>query len=325
MVIPTFNRAKYISEAIDSVLNQTYKDFEITVVDDGSTDNTKEVLSPYMDRIKYVCQENKGCASARNLGIRNSEGDYLVFLDADDLLEPKKLEVQVPILENNPEVGFVYSDGYDFAEGDKSKFRLNPAIGRNASSSEFARLFFFNTNVYFTSTLIRRKCLEDVGFFDETLSHHEDGDMLLCIALKWEVRFSNYPSVKQRHHSARKSSNRVGIYEALIKSSEKILRLCPDFKKVLGKEADNRIADLHYLLAQAYIRDRKFNEAKRELDAYFSSCKSVVWKARLYKLILQTSHPSTIFNWLSLIRRSAKILIKLKSYLKFKNFLRIVQ
>lgn len=317
VIITIHNRIEYISEAIKSVLTQRYKNYEIIVVDDGSTIDVKDVLEPYKDKIKYLYQENKGLAAARNYGIRNSRGKYFAFLDDDDLFEPRKLEIQVAILENNPEVGFVYSDGYVFDTTNPSELELNPAVARDRQNNEFVKLFFMNTNVFVSSALVRRKCFEDVGLFDESLRQNEDSDILLRIALKWQVKFSDYPSTRIRHHPYRMSLNRIEIYDSVLKSCQKVLRLYPDFRKDLGADANKKIAELHYLLARAYIKDRKFNEAKKELDAHFSSCKSVIWNARLYKLILRTWHPSIIFNLLSIIRRSAKILLKLKSYLRF--------
>jgi len=115
VIIPIYNRIDYIHEAINSVLEQTYKEYEIIVVNDGSSVNVKEALEPYRDRIVYLYhQENRGIAAARNTGIKGSKGKYIALLDEDDLFEPQKLEIQVPILENNPEVGFVYSDFYTF-------------------------------------------------------------------------------------------------------------------------------------------------------------------------------------------------------------------
>ena len=110
VIIPVYNRKDFIAEAIESVLAQTYTDFEIIVVDDGSPEDMKDVLGLYLQKIKYVYQENKGLAAARNTGIRNSSGKYVAFLDDDDLFERRKLEKQTEILETHPELGFVFSD-----------------------------------------------------------------------------------------------------------------------------------------------------------------------------------------------------------------------
>ena len=111
VIIPTYNRAQYISEAIGSILNQTYQDFEIIIVDDGSTDNTKAIVNKLQEkdqRIVYVYQENSGVSAARNAGMNISKGKYIAFLDSDDLALPNRLEDQVSILDKNNDVGLIY-------------------------------------------------------------------------------------------------------------------------------------------------------------------------------------------------------------------------
>src|SRR5258708_7235502 len=111
VVIASHNYAHFIPQTLDSVLAQTYPNWECIVVDDGSTDNTREVVERYADadqRIRYLWQENQRLAAARNRGIANSSGEYLQFLDADDLIEPGKFERQVGVLEHHPEIDIVY-------------------------------------------------------------------------------------------------------------------------------------------------------------------------------------------------------------------------
>ena len=116
VIIPVYNRARYIKECLESALSQTCKDFEIILVDDGSTDNLKEVIEPYMSKIRYIYKENGGAASARNAGLRNAGGEYIAWLDSDDKWLPFKLELQVKILEKLPNAGFIYSDFSCFSD-----------------------------------------------------------------------------------------------------------------------------------------------------------------------------------------------------------------
>ena len=109
VIIPAYNGDRYISEAIDSVLAQTYTNYEIIVVDDGSTDNTSQVVKAYGDRVRYIYRENQGVASARNLGIAKAEGEYIAFLDQDDLFFPNKLSEQLNCFELHPEAGIIHS------------------------------------------------------------------------------------------------------------------------------------------------------------------------------------------------------------------------
>ena len=116
VIIPTYNNFSFIRRAINSVFNQTWKDFEIIVVDDGSTDRTRNIIQEFENNIVYLKQENKGPASARNRGLKIAKGKYVVFLDADDEFLPDKLSYQGNFLEENPSIDLVYSSGYRFRE-----------------------------------------------------------------------------------------------------------------------------------------------------------------------------------------------------------------
>lgn len=262
VIIPTYNRTTYIGEAIDSVLAQTYENYEIIVIDDGSSVDVKKVLKPYEDKIKYLYQENRGLAAARNTGIKNSSGDYLAFLDDDDLFEPRKLEIQVKILESNPDVGFVYSDCLEFDTNKRTKLELNLAVCRNRPAGEFANLFFINPSVRVPALLVRRKCFEDAGLFDETLAMHEDGDMLLRIALHWRTRYSDYPSARVRYHEANMSKDDIVMYKSILKSSRKILSSYPEFNKSLAETAERQIKQIEHNLFKALAIDGHWDEAK---------------------------------------------------------------
>ena len=102
VIIPTYNRSSVLSRAIDSVLRQSFKDFELIVVDDGSTDNTKELIEKYSDQITYIYQDNKGVSAARNKGLEHAKGEWIAFLDSDDEWKKKKLEKQIAFIEINP-------------------------------------------------------------------------------------------------------------------------------------------------------------------------------------------------------------------------------
>ena len=128
VIIPAYNASDYIAAAINSVLRQTFKDYEIIVVNDGSTDNTVDVLKPFMSRIRYIYQDNKGEKGAKNTGIKLAEGEYIALLDSDDLWMEDKLERQVPILdESGPEVGIIHTDYWSLWKdmvNNKSAFQM---------------------------------------------------------------------------------------------------------------------------------------------------------------------------------------------------------
>jgi len=222
VIIPTYNSAQYICETLDSVLAQTYKDYEIIVVDDGSTDNTREVLKPYMSKIKYIYKENGGPASARNVGIKNARGEYIAFLDSDDIWLPEKLEKQIEYLQSNPDIALVYSDCIRFNENGVCQRKSNVYHLREGY------IFFklLEGNFITTSTVIvRRECLDKVGYFDEELDdlkHSEDYDLWLRISRSFKIGYIREPLVKYRvRESGLNRSNIDRAYKALLKVFDK--------------------------------------------------------------------------------------------------------
>ena len=126
VIIPAYNGDRYISEAIDSVLAQTYTNYEIIIVDDGSTDNTSQVVQSYRDRVYYIYQENQGVAVSRNLGLRVSQGEYIAFLDQDDIFFPDKLAKQISCFEQHPEAGIVHSGWQRINYSGKTRGKVEP-------------------------------------------------------------------------------------------------------------------------------------------------------------------------------------------------------
>ncbi len=190
VVIPTYNCAQYICQAVDSVWAQTYHDFELVVVDDGSTDNTRELLMQYGKHLRYIYQENRGMTAARNTGIRNSSGEYIGFLDSDDIWLPNKLDRQVKLLDEAPEVGLVYCWHYYIdVEGNRCTF-WNNTIGRSFESGShlFEKLIENNVISGGASTpVIRRKCLEKSGMFDESIPYSGDWELWLRISMDYVI------------------------------------------------------------------------------------------------------------------------------------------
>lgn len=201
VVIPSYKTAATLAEAIESALNQTYQPVEVIVVNDGSPDHTAEVVKPYLDRIIYIEQENRGLSAARNVGFRASKGDFLCFLDADDILLPNKFELQLSVFERQPDVGVVLS-GYINVEDDGQT-----EISRVPKNwYDNALDFLLNHQVFPPHVpLIRRRVLEQSSLFPEdidTLEFQEDWQLWLDMALD-EVKFSSIPepTCKYRHRS----------------------------------------------------------------------------------------------------------------------------
>lgn len=180
VIIPTYNSARYIREAIDSVLGQTYGDYEIIVVDDGSTDNTAEIIQPYRDRITYIYQSNQKLPVARNTGIAASSGQYLAFLDSDDLFLPHKLATQAGVLDERPDIGLV-AGGYQYVDENGRLIKEHKSwINRPVIDLE---TIITGGLVPPVAVLLRRSWFNQVGGFDPQMIHSEDMDLWFRLAL----------------------------------------------------------------------------------------------------------------------------------------------
>jgi glycosyltransferase involved in cell wall biosynthesis len=181
VVIPCHNHAHYLGAAIESVLHQRYRDFEIIVADDGSTDSTREVVAGFGGAVRYLRQAHRGLSAARNAGILAATGEFVGFLDADDLWLPDFLDVLVPVLESDHCLGAVYC-GSQFI--DSRGARLSQTITRTFPATQFRSLLTAGEFFPPSAVVVRRSAFQDTGIFDESLSASEDWDMWLRIAAR---------------------------------------------------------------------------------------------------------------------------------------------
>ncbi len=192
VIIPAYNAVKYLPAAIESVVAQTFEDWRIVLVDDGSTDNTTEVVAPFIKqlgpKLKYIKQPNSGLPAARNAAIHNSSAEFLALLDADDVWLPFRLTESLMRFENRPRVGLAYGlisrinpDGivFDTFEGNQ----------QHAEGSIAPYIYMRTVELPCPTITFRRKCVDEVGLFDETMRATEDRDLWLRIALRYEVAF----------------------------------------------------------------------------------------------------------------------------------------
>jgi len=193
IVIPAYNSERYIGATLASVLAQSYRDYEVIVVDDGSTDGTRTAVSAAEGLIRYISQQNQGPAAARNAGISAAGGALICFLDADDVWTPNKLAEQVAFMERHPAIGLVFSDEEEF-EDDRvhcpsllAKSRFYPEIAqRSVIPAAFGKLL--EENFIPTSTVMsRRECFDTCGLFDVSLRGPEDRDMWSRIAVQYSI------------------------------------------------------------------------------------------------------------------------------------------
>lgn len=199
VILPTYNRAHTLGRAVDSVLRQTFDDFELIIIDDGSTDESDAVLRAYLSagRARVIRQSsNKGCAEARNLGLMASRGQYVAFQDSDDEWLPDKLEKAVAALDRlPPECGIFYSDMLRNNEDGSSYYWESPTVRRgvltDANTLEYAV-----HGVSIVSAVIRRECFQRVGFFDTALARFIDLDLFIRLSDHFDFFHQREPLVK---------------------------------------------------------------------------------------------------------------------------------
>ena len=194
IILPTYNRAYIIEKAIQSVLNQTYQDFELIIVDDGSTDNTEEIIKKLQEkdkRIRYIKLEtNKGAAAARNEGIKIAHGKYITFQDSDDEWLPEKLEKQMKIFETTPEDIIVYT-GFWRIDGDEKTYipDINISNREGYIHKELLKGNFVGT----PSILLKKETLEKVALFDECLQRCQDWDLVIRLSEYYNFKLIDEP------------------------------------------------------------------------------------------------------------------------------------
>lgn len=184
VIIPNFNHGRWIRDAIQSVLHQDYRNFEIIVVDDGSTDNSREVVAAFGNQVRYIWQENQGLSAARNTGIRAAKGTHIGLLDADDMYESNFLSAQLSALQHDPIAHGVHC-GYRFV--DQLNRSLPQTETRSIPENELFQALLDGNFLVPEAMLVRRSCYESVGPFDETLSACEDWDMWLRISRRFRI------------------------------------------------------------------------------------------------------------------------------------------
>ena len=239
VIIPTYNAALFIEETISSILSQTIPDFEIIVIDDASSDNTVQVIKKIAkedSRIKYFIQEKGGVSIARNKGIKESAAQFIAFIDHDDLWMPQKLEKQLKVFNNDPQLGLVFSRE-SIITADGRPIGISGGISRLSRGYVFKDLFCRHF-ISPSTVLIRREVFDTLDeWFDESMEMAEEVDLFLRIAYKWKVDYCDEVLAKWRVHSNNDSSLRrnllVSDYKHIL---EKLKLKIPDFDKKYRKE-----------------------------------------------------------------------------------------
>ncbi|MCK4321003.1 glycosyltransferase [candidate division WOR-3 bacterium] len=262
VIIPTYNRANMIEETIQSVLNQTFQDFEIIIVDDASTDSTENIVKGFSDkRIKYIQHKvNKGGSAARNTGIKASTGKFIAFLDSDDWWHPKKLENQLTKMETSKlSPALVYTGLKQVNNDGKLIKEIIPIFRGNI----FQELLIENVVGTTSSVLLRKEIFNSVGLFDENLPSRQDLDLWLRIARKYTFDYVKTPLVYIRIHK-----NRITEDLNMKINSRKLL-----FNKIYDelKRDRRKIARYFYETGILYLRVGNMAAGRRYLLKAFST------------------------------------------------------
>jgi len=312
VVIPIFTRSHYLGEAIQSVLDQTFQDFEIIVVDNGLMDNMRQIVDNFNDsRLRYVYRENTGASAAQNIGFKIAHGDYITGLSKDDLYLPQNLETKVKLLDSHPDIAAVCSDAYIFnhhtgaiisrlwhdPKGPKPGF--DPARAARQPVKEILTKGYF---IMVQTAMLRRQVFDEVGYLYEALPNHEDWEMFLRVVQRFSIETIDTPLVKIRRnrsnlfhkeklHQGTAAATREVIRSGLLSREEiKLLKnkMLPQYLSY-GREA---------LLGGREAAARKAFLAGIQLDP---------WKIKIYVYlvfsILGTSKLLALKSWRRNLRR----------------------
>ncbi len=254
VIIPTYNRPELLKKAIQSVLSQTFQDFEIIIVDDGLEKRADDVIKKINDaKITYIQhKKSKGGSAARNTGIKNAEGKYVAFLDDDDQWLPKKLEIQMSKFENTQQdVGFCFSAVTNDFGGIQKKSDITPGIN-NLHELALKRFKGFLT----VTLIIKRYVFEEVGFFDESLPSHQEIELMIRVTKKYKGLGINEPLVLVNMHPNHASigkniKKRIAGREMVLKKHSEEYKKYP---KILSRH--------YFFLGLIYRDDKQYKEAK---------------------------------------------------------------
>lgn len=212
VIITTYNYARYLPQAIESVLNQTYLDRELIVIDDGSTDETPQAIAPYLRRLRYEQQSNQGVSATRNRGLELATGELIAFLDADDFYLRDKLAVQVPRFDTEPSLGLIHSGWLLVNQQGEKLGTIEPWL--NAVHLDLEAWLIWKP-VIPGPMLFRREWLERIGGFDPSLRYAEDKDLIFRLALAGcQATWVYQPTLCYRQHNrSKKLSKRPQVLQ----------------------------------------------------------------------------------------------------------------
>jgi glycosyltransferase involved in cell wall biosynthesis len=291
VIIPAYNVAPYIAETLESVFSQTFKDFEVVIVNDGSpdTDDLERALAPYRERIHYLRQENRGASGARNRAVREARGEFVAFLDGDDLWMPNYLEKQV---------GFLRAGGYDLSYADALLFGDSPLAGKTFMATApshgpvtFISLIRYECNIITSGVVARRAKIVEAGLFHESLRNAQDFEMWTRL-LRFGGRIGYQREVLLRYRCRQNSlsgdvMNRLATEMHVLKHIADTYELMPAEREELSRAMELQEASLHLAQGKHGLLRGRFDEAHtsfKRAHAVFGG-----WKLRLAVVMLRVA------------------------------------
>lgn len=289
VIIPCFNRETFIDKTIKSVFNQTYENIELICVDDGSTDTTKVILSSYKEKLNLLSNpnnENRGQSAAINLGLKHASGIYVAILDSDDLFLSDKIQKQVTFLENNPDIGLVYANGFYINEKGTKLYNIFPE--NHVEDNNPARMLMechFNIP---SNSLIRKTVLDRVGGFDESMRSAQDHDMGIRLMENTKVAFLDTPLwCYRRHENSQSGRHALRRWKTGLRILDKACKRYGYGFTIKRK----RLAVLYFRIAQCYFEKKHYFKM-----AYYFVLAGLLDPMRAMKVVFRletiTSHHS---------------------------------
>ena len=227
VIIPTYNSAEFITDALKSVFAQTFPDYEVIVIDDGSTDATADIVKSFPG-VKYLRQNHRGPAAARNLGLSKSSSPLIAFLDADDQWMDDKLEIQTRYMNSHPDVGLLYSDLSTFDDDGVKTVSYDSHHRKVYQGNVFDKLFLKNF-IGTITVMVRKECFERAGYFNEEITRSTDWHQWLRIAYFYKVGYIDKPLAKYRWNKGSISYDSARAYPDRLQIIGDIVALYPDY------------------------------------------------------------------------------------------------
>lgn len=276
VIIPAYNRANSIRRAIDSVISQTYNNIEITVVDDGSIDNTEEIIAFYGDKVRYIYKANGGCSSARNIGIKESRGDFIAFLDSDDSWYPDKIKKQMDAILKKDDYGLCICD-INFIDKNLEHLSFSNLRAKIPKDGFIMKYLLRMPKITCSYMLVKKGVFSHVGLFDETFATANDFEMMLRICNSVKTILVNKPLVLYKK-SSDSVSNQL-FTNNRIRAIHKIGQYSPKFVQNNKKQISAAIAKIKLSYAEDLLWNRYLKESRGQICESLSA--SLSFKALL--------------------------------------------